>query len=168
MKPTRWVPLTILLAIGLAIGWIAVDMVERFAGRVLVVPSLAALGLWILALGILIWALISRNALTGDRQRPGAAKPPLPGAAGSDPNQRSMPPLVAARTAALALAASRTGALIGGVYLGIALALGPVLGTANGSASFGASIAGLLACAVLVGAAVWLESMCRIDEDDQQ
>ena len=162
MKPTRWVSLTILLAVGLAIGWIAVDVVERFAGRVLVVPSLAALGLWILALGILIWALVSRSALAGDRRRPGAALP------GADPSQRRMPPLVAARTAALALAASRTGALIGGVYLGIALALTPVLGTSNGSASFGASVAGLLACAVLVGAAVWLESMCRIDEDEQQ
>jgi predicted outer membrane lipoprotein len=31
-----------------------------------------------------------------------------------------------------------------------------------------ARLAALLACAVLVGAAVWLESMCRIDEDEQQ
>ena len=164
MKPTRWVPLTILLAVGVGIGWIAVDLVERFAGRVLVVPSLAAIGLWILALGVLIWARVSRGALIGNGRRPDSSSvAPI----GRDPRHRSMPPLVAARTAALALAASRTGALIGGFYLGIALALTSVLGTSNGSASFAASIAGLLACAVLVGAAVWLESMCRIDEDDR-
>lgn len=148
-EPTRWVALAILVAIGFAVGWILVDLVERFAGRILGVPSLAALGLWILAIGVLIWAFISR---------------------GSTNPRRRMPALVAARTAALALAASRTGALVGGVYLGIALALTSVLGTATGSASFAACIAGLLACAVLVGAALWLESMCRIrdDEDDHR
>ena len=167
MKPTRWVPLAILAAVGLAAGWIAVDMVERFAGRILVVPSLAAVGLWILAVGILIWAIVSRGSLTdGPARRPGPGAPAASTAAPSDPNRRRMPPLVAARTAALALAASRTGAVIGGLYLGIALALTSVLGTTTGAASFAAAIAGLLACAVLVGSAVWLESMCRIREDD--
>lgn len=78
-----------------------------------------------------------------------------------------MPPLVAARTAALALAASRTGALIGGFYLGIALGLLGVRDTPTGSASLGAAVASVLACAVLVGAALWLEHLCRLRDGDE-
>jgi len=65
------------------------------------------------------------------------------------------------------MAASRTGALIGGFYVGIALALIPVASTASGSTSLGVSVASILACLVLVAAAVWLERMCRIREDDR-
>ena len=79
-----------------------------------------------------------------------------------------MPPLVAARTAALALAASRTGALIGGFYLGIALGLIGVLQTPSGSSSFGAAVASVVACALMVAVALWLEWMCRLPEDDHQ
>ena len=77
-----------------------------------------------------------------------------------------MPPLLAARTAALALAASRTGALIGGFYLGIALGLIGVRDTPTGSVSLAAAVASVLACAVLVGAALWLERLCRLREGD--
>jgi hypothetical protein len=78
-----------------------------------------------------------------------------------------MPPLVAARTAALALAASRTGALIGGFYLGVALGLLGVSDTPTGSSSLSAALTSVLACAVLVGAALWLERLCRLPEDDE-
>jgi hypothetical protein len=38
--------------------------------------------------------------------------------------------------------------------------------TPTGSASMSASIASVLACIVLVGGALWLESMCRLREGD--
>jgi hypothetical protein len=79
-----------------------------------------------------------------------------------------MPPLVAARTAALALAASRTGVLIGGFYLGIALGLIGVRDTPTGASSMAAAVASVLACAVLVGAALWLESLCRLRDGDDK
>lgn len=160
MKPTRWVPLVAIAAIALAVGWVLVDLVERMAGRVLGVPWLAAVALWVLALGVLGWAALSRGRL-GGKPRSG---PATVGAVGS--SDRRMPPLVAARTAALAMAASRTGALIGGFYLGIALGLIGVRDTPTGSSSMTAAIASVLACAVLVGAALWLERMCRLREGD--
>ena len=160
MKPTRWVPLVAIAAIALAVGWVLVDLVERMAGRILGVPWLAAVGLWVLALGVLGWAALSRGRL-GSAPRSGPAAVGT-GASGD----RRMPPLVAARTAALAMAASRTGALIGGFYLGIALGLIGVRDTPTGSASMTAALASVLACAVLVGAALWLETMCRLRDGD--
>lgn len=160
MKPTRWVPLVAIGAIALAVGWILVDLVERVAGRILGVPWLAAVALWVLALGVLGWTLLSRGRLRG---RPESG----PAAAGAvrDSHHR-MPPLVAARTAALALAASRTGALIGGFYLGIGLGLLGVRDTPTGASSLAAAVASVAACAVLVAAALWLEQLCRLRDDD--
>lgn len=174
MKPTRWAPLVIITAVGLAVGWVAVMAVDRLGGRVLGVPPLAAVALWLLALAVLVWAVVSRGALVDPTPRGQATPAPMPG--GGQPSgasrpvgtRRRMPPLVAARTAALAMAASRTGALIGGFYFGIALALVPVLGTPSGSGSFAAAVAALAACALLVGAAIWLESMCRIRDDERR
>ena len=160
MTQTRWVPLIAIAAIALAVGWVVVDLVERLAGRILGVPWLAAVALWVLAIGVLGWALLSRGRLG---HRP-ASGPVAVGA--SDDLRRRMPPLVAARTAALALAASRTGALIGGFYLGIALGLVGVSDTPTGSSSMGAAVASVLACVVLVGAALWLESLCRLRDGD--
>jgi hypothetical protein len=160
MKPTRWVPLVAIAAVALAVGWVLVDLVERVAGRVLGVPWLAAVALWVLALGVLGWTVLSRGRL-------GRKTPSGPAAVGApDRTDPRMPPLVAARTAALALAASRTGALIGGFYLGITLGLIGVRDTPTGSASMSAAAASVIACAVLVGAALWLESLCRLRDGD--
>lgn len=172
MKPTRWLPLLIFAAVGLGVGWVAVLIVERVNGRILSVPWLAPGALWLLALAVLIWAFVSRPALVDpdrDHHRPGRG--PVPATiAPPRPHTRSdrkrMPPLVAARTAALALAASRTGAAIGGFYLGIALALIPRLSAPTGSTSFSAAIVCVLACIVLTAAAMWLESMCRLRDGD--
>lgn len=165
MKPTRWVPLVAITAIGLAIGWVLVDAVERVTGRILGVPWLAAGALWVLALAVLGWALLSRDRIGRPTRGPQAA--PVDA---QQPPQRlpdsSMPPLLAARTAALALAASRTGAFIGGFYLGIALGLIPVLSTPTGSASIAAAVASVIACVLLVGSALWLERMCRVHDGD--
>ncbi len=176
MKPTGWVTLVGVSAIGVAVGWVAVLLVDRLAGRILVVPWLAAGALWVLALAVVVWALLSRPSLVDGRRREGRRGEPVPvatpraqqGGAPRDPGRPRMPPLVAARTAALAMAASRTGALIGGFYLGILLALLPVMSTPSGSASASAALASVGACAVLVASALWLESMCRLRNDEDR
>lgn len=177
MKPTRWLTLAAVAAVGVAVGWVAVLLVDRLAGRILVVPWLAAGALWVLALAVVLWTLLSRPSLVEPR-RGGRRGEPLPvvtttprGAQQTgtqDPGRPRMPPLVAARTAALAMAASRTGALIGGFYLGILLAIIPVVSTPSGSASASAALASVGACAVLVASALWLESMCRLRNDDDR
>jgi hypothetical protein len=140
------------------------------AGRILGVPLLASLGLWALAIGVFLWAFISRPRLLhpdgrGNEHRPGSAPAYVP--TGDAQSSRRghpdrMPPLLAARTAALAMAASRTGAVIGGFYLGIFAALLGVISTPSGSDSATASLIAAGACIVLVGSAIWLESMCRL------
>jgi hypothetical protein len=166
VTPTRWIPLAVLIAIGLAVGWVLVDVVEHFAGRVLGVPWLAAAALWVLAIALLSWTLLSRGRIGPSPQGERRLAPIEDGRGGQATPESPMPPLVAARTAALALAASRTGALIGGFYLGITLRLLPVVGTPSGSASAAAAIASVIACSVMVGSALWLERMCRIRDED--
>lgn len=177
MKRTSVAWLIALALIGLGLGWALVQLVDAFAGRILAVPILASIGVWALAVAVLLWAIVSRPRLLEHHHgSSGASDPgngmarvpvPVPVHTGDPKAQRRsshdrMPPLVAARTAALALAASRTGALVGGFYLGVSAALLGVVSTPSGQASLTASIIALGACAVLVGAAAWLESMCRL------
>jgi hypothetical protein len=108
------------------------------------VPWLAAAALWLVAAGVGFWAYTSRPRL----QRKPGAKP--------------MPPLVAARTAAMAMAASRIGALVAGFYAGIALGIIPSIGTPTGSSTFWAASLASLGAIVLVIAGLWLEHVCRL------
>jgi hypothetical protein len=156
MKSTGWGVLLGTAAVGLAVGWVLVDAVARMSGRIMGVPWLAAGALWVLAIGIVGWAVLSRGRI-GHESRGKTATAELSRAGGP-----RMPPLVAARTAALALAASRTGALIGGFYLGVSLGLLGVRDTPSGSAALGAAAACVAACVVLVAAALWLERLCRL------
>lgn len=168
MKPTSWRTLLGIAAVALATGWVLVDVVERFTGRILGVPWLAAGALWVLASGLVAWAVLSRGRI-GGRDRRGTAAEGTGYASPSAPDvPRRMPPVVAARTAALSLAASRTGALIGGFYLGIALGLLGVRNTPTGSAALAAAVACVVACAVMVGAALWLERLCRLSDGDDR
>ena len=157
--------------IGIAAGWVLVLAVDSLTGRILGVPVLASIALWALALGVFLWAVVSRPRLGPPRnpREPGTQPARIPTGEPRAPGRSHpdrMPPLLAARTAALAMAASRTGALLGGFYLGIAAALLPVVATPSGADSVAAAIIALGACVVLTGAAVWLESMCRLRDGD--
>jgi hypothetical protein len=81
---------------------------------------------------------------------------------------RPLDPFVAARTAVLAMAGSRAGAAVAGVYLGYAGFL--LLDLANDYRrrmvliALSAAVAGL----ALAGAALWLERICRVKGDDDE
>lgn len=172
IKRTSIAWLIAIVMIGVALGWVLVRIVDALSGRILQVPLIASLGLWALAIAVLLWAVVSRPRLIHPDDRRGGrrvshAPQPVQVSASDGPAVRQghpnrMPPLLAARTAALAMAASRTGALIGGFYLGIIAALIGVISTPSGSDSVSASVIAVGACAVLVGAAMWLESLCRL------
>jgi hypothetical protein len=144
MKPTRVRPLVAIAVIAAAIGWGVVQVIEGWTGRLVPVPWLAAAALWFLAGAVAYWAWTSRPRL----QRQPGAKP--------------MPPLVAARSAALAMAASRIGSLVGGFYAGIAVGMAPNLSTESGVQTVWAASAAAVGAVGLVAAALWLEHLCRL------
>ncbi len=144
MRPTRIRLLVMLAVLAAAVGWGVVQVVEAWFGRLVPVPWLAAAALWLLAGAVAYWAISSRPRL---RREPGA---------------KPMPPIVAARTAALGLAASRIGAVVMGFYAGIAVAMASHLGTPSGGQSFWAATAAAVGALGLVAAALWLERLCRL------
>lgn len=147
MSPTRLRVLAALGAIASALGWGAVTLVEGQSGRVIPVPWMAAATMWVLAFALLMWAVLSKPRL---RRQDGA---------------RPMPPLVAARTAALAMAASRVGALVGGFYLGIGAGVLGLRTTEAGTQTLMSSLGAALGALALIIVALWLERLCRLPLD---
>jgi hypothetical protein len=125
-------------------GWVLADLVDLIAGRTVPVTWLAPGTLAILALSLFFWAIGFRRRL----------------------QEGQVDPFVAARTAALAMAASRTGAIATGVYTGFLIWFAGqwsvVAARERGYASIAAIVAGLL----MVAAALWLERICRIKGGD--
>lgn len=146
MKPTRWSLLAALAVLAVAVGWSAVQIWDQLFNRTLPVPVMAVATLTLLALGLTFWAIGLRNRL-----RQGIADP-----------------FVSARSAALAMAASRTGALVGGFYLGTLLAFATDLSMPLASERAIMSALAAVASAGVVVAAMWLERICRIPDDDDE
>ena len=144
VTPTKPSLLAMLALLAAVIGWCLVQLFDSLAGHTLPVPWSAPATLLLLALSLFIWALLARPRLARKR--------------GTTP----MSPFIAARTAALALAASRTGALVGGFYVGVAVGFLPSLRNAVASAGAVTSGAAVFAAFLMVLAALWLEHLCRI------
>jgi hypothetical protein len=147
LRPTRPRLLVALAVLAGAVGWAVARLVDTFANRTLPVPWTAPVVMAVLALTLALWARGTRARLA------------------HKPGTKPMDPLVAARSAALAMAASRTGAIVAGFYTGVAISLAP-----------GWDVAGVrdrtLVAVVTVGMAVlvilaglWLERVCRLPDD---
>jgi hypothetical protein len=149
VTPTRPRTLLILAVVATAVGWGVTRIVDSVVGRFFPVPwSVPALML-LLAAAVALWARGTRDRL---RRKPGTTP---------------MPPLVAARTAALALATSRAGAVVGGFYLGVALGLAAYWSANDASRTLAiAALLTALASGLLVAAGLWLERVCRIPPSD--
>jgi hypothetical protein len=148
MTPTRPGTLLAVALVAFGAGVLLVVLIDAAANRLLLVPWGAALAMGLVALAVLGWTLLARPRLL---RRPGHAP---------------MDPILAARTAALAMAGSRTGAAVAGFYLGAAAALLPAADTEAGRSSAGAAAATAAAGAVLAIVALWLEGMCRLPGSD--
>lgn len=144
MKPTRIRTLAALAVVSAAVGWGLVQVVDSWTGRLLPVPWLAAAAMWLLAAATVYWAFSCRPRLQGQ------------------PGTRPLPPIVAARTAALSMAASRGGALVAGFYGGVAIAMVSSIGVPSGVAAFWSATFASVGALALVVAALWLEHICRL------
>lgn len=148
MGTTRIRLLIMLAVIAAVLGYAVVTIVAGQSGRVIQVPWLAAATMWVLALALLMWAVLSRPRL---QRRPGS---------------KPMPPLMAARTVALAIAASRAGSLVAGFYAGVVVASLDHRDTPAGVSTLWSSGASTLGAVALVAVALWLEYLCRLPLDD--
>lgn len=148
IRPTQLRMLVAVLVLAGAIGWAVGTLLAGQFGRILPVPWLAAMTVWLVAIAVAIWTLLSRPRL---RRRVG---------------HRPLPSLVAARSAALALAASRTGAVVAGFYLGLSIATIANMSTPSGAITFWAALATSAGSFGLIGAALWLERLCRVPNQD--
>lgn len=146
VRPTSVRMLLVLGACCVLLGWMVGSWIDGM-GRLPVIPWLAVLVIWVVAGFVMVWALVARR-----RIRP-------------DPGRPRMAPLVAARTAALALAGSRTGSVVFGLYAGVALRL---IQETSASAARERMLAAALAALgglVLAGLSLWLEHICRLPDD---
>jgi uncharacterized membrane protein YeaQ/YmgE (transglycosylase-associated protein family) len=147
VTPTKVSTLALFALVALAGGYAAAKLFDLAADRNLPLPwSLPAL-MAVLALSILLWARGTKARLQG---RPGT---------------KPIDPLVVARSAAIAMATSRTGSLVGGFVVGV---IGALLGGWNvpyvrEQIASGAITAFMSALAVLSG--LYLERICRVPPD---
>jgi drug/metabolite transporter (DMT)-like permease len=147
VTPTRLRLLVALVVISSAVGWGVSRLVDAYADRSLPVPWTAALVMFLLALALALWARGTRARLTGH------------------PGTKPMDPIVAARSAALAMAASRTGAIVAGFYVGVSVSLVPGWGVAYVRERIIISLVTVLLAGLVVAAALWLERVCRVPPD---
>lgn len=150
MKPTRARLLVVIAVIAAALGWAVATVADSIASRYLPVPWSAAAAVWLLAVALGMWTWLARPRLL------------------RKPRTQPLSPFVAARTAALALAASRVGAGVTGAYAGIGIVFVSELQIP--AAQHGAWITGVTALGglALVAVGLYLEHLCRIRGDDDE
>lgn len=149
VRPTRVRLLVAVAAVAGILGWSVTRLADSVAGRYLPITWTAAGAVWLLAASLLMWSWYVRPRLL---RREGSAP---------------LSPHVAARTTALALASSRSGAAVAGAYAGVAIAfLGELIAPAARDSAFAAGVASVGGLILAVGG-MWLESLCRIDDSDE-
>ena len=150
MRPTSLRLLFVTAFVGFCVGFLGARFWDLQTGAPPAVPWAAPMTLLLLAVAFAVaaWTLKPRI-----QRRPG---------------HRPLDPFTAARTAVLALAGSRTGAAVAGVYLGYAGFL--LLDLANDYRRRMVLIAAIAALAgvALAAAALWLERICRIKGGDDE
>ena len=146
MQPTKISMLAVLAILAAAVGWSVAQLWPTFFGQGMPVSIGSAIAMILVFVTMLIWTLMTRARL-----KPGATL-------------NRLHPIVAARTAALAMSASRVGSLAFGFYVGVLLANVAAdyssAGTERIQISAVTAIASLLTAAV----ALWLEKICQIKE----
>lgn len=144
LTPTRIIYLGYLALLSGAVGWTVATMWPAIFNQAFATPWLTAITMWLIALALLIWTLLARKKINPEKGKP------------------RLDPLLAARSAALAMSASRVGALALGFYLGIFV--DNLVFNDSPAANQRAVISALTSIASLITVIVglWLEHLCRL------
>ncbi|MCB0916333.1 MAG: DUF3180 domain-containing protein [Actinobacteria bacterium] len=148
MTPTRLPMLAVVAAIATTMGWAVADIVDNTAQRSIPVPWSSVITVGACAVVLAGWAWNLRRRIRFD------AGP--------------VDPFLAVRSAALAMAASRAGAVTAGGYAGIGLWFSADLGVPIARERALICAAGVVVSFALVAAAYWLEKICRLPGDDDE
>jgi hypothetical protein len=157
VKPTR--PSVLLAAFVLAAAVVAV-IVNLTYDNLPPLPRGPVVTVVALALGELFIAWTTRNRLRAMREE--------------DPDKRRaqqvkpIEPMLVARFAALAKASSLAGAVVGGAWVAVLVVLFFHRSVDAVNADRRLSIAGIISSVLLVGAALWLEWICRAPPPPEQ
>lgn len=151
MKNTTISTLILTLLIGASLGYFGSSIYENITSQLIFIHLNTALAVLLLDIAILFWGINFRNRLVSKYSR-------IP-----------VGPLVAARTTALALAASRTGALLTGFYLAVSIFFITSLANQTSSQRLTNALISAFVAIWLMFLGVWLEQICRIKQpnDDE-
>ena len=146
IQQTKVSMLAVLAVLAAAVGWSVAQLWPTFFGQGMPVSIGSAIAMVLVFVTLLTWTLMTRARL-----KPGATV-------------NRMHPIVAARTAALAMSASRVGSLAFGFYVGVLLA--NIVADYSSAGTDRIRISAVTAIASLLTAivAVWLERICQIKE----
>jgi hypothetical protein len=146
MQQTKISMLAVLTILAAAVGWSFAQLWPTFFGQGMPVSSGSAIAMVLVFASLLTWTLMTRARL-----KPGATL-------------NRLHPIVAARTAALAMSASRVGALAFGFYVGVLLANIAADYSSAGTDRIRISAVTAFASLLTAAVALWLERICRLKE----
>ena len=138
--------LVVLAILAAAVGWSFAQLWPTFFGQGMPVSVGSAIAMILVFVSLLSWTLMTRARL----------KP--------DAKVNRLHPIVAARTAALAMSASRVGSLACGFYVGVLLANLAADYSSAGTDRIQISAVTAIASLLTAIVAVWLERICRLKE----
>ena len=146
MQQTKISMLVVLAILAAAVGWSFAQLWPTFFGQGMPVSLGSAIAMILVFISLLTWTLMTRARL----------KP--------DAKVNRLHPIVAARTAALAMSASRVGSLACGFYVGVLLANLAADYSSAGTDRIQISAVTAIARLLTAIVAVWLERICRLKE----
>ena len=146
MQQTKITMLVVLAILAAAVGWSFAQLWPTFFGQGMPVSVGSAIAMILVFVTLLTWTLMTRARL----------KP--------DAKVNRLHPIIAARTAALAMSASRVGSLACGFYIGVLLANLAADYSSAGSERIQISAVTAIASLLTAIVAIWLERICRLKE----
>ena len=146
IQQTKVRMLAVLAVLATAVGWSLAQLWPTFFGQGMPVSIASAVAMILVFASLLIWTLMTRARLKPDAK--------------SD----RLHPIVAARTAALAMSASRVGSLASGFYVGVFLANVAADYSSAGTDRIRISAVTAIASLLTAIVALWLEHICRLKD----
>jgi Protein of unknown function (DUF3180) len=162
LRPTEPATLVVAGLAAAAVAWLLISNFYQDLPPMIWPPVIIIAGLAAFEAGVArqLWVRIHQRGGMLARQ---------PGRAAPDPAREPVEPLAVARYAVLAKASSVAGAIFAGFYAGflpwLLIESGRV---SDAGADIPPTVGGLIASALFIAAALWLERACRVPEQDDE